>query len=146
MTDRKTAIRRITDSELLELPFGSKIKVVWHNSPHHSKNSEYCGVIFGNKIGYEDGFVDSVRTIAECMFNDWCMVYILDEKNLSNINLSVTIRNDNVAHEMYCKGVDDFVKASRDVVYNYYTEQAYIKYDDFCKIAKQLKTVIKNEN
>lgn len=39
----------------------------------------------------------------------------------------------------YDKGVDDFVKASRDVVYNYYTEQAYIKYDDFCKIAEQLK-------
>ena len=40
---------------------------------------------------------------------------------------------------VYNKAIDDFVKASRDVVYNYYTEQAYIKYDDFCKIAEQLK-------
>ena len=75
MTNRKTITRKITDSELLKLPFGSKIKVVWHNSPHHFKNSEYYGVIFGNKIGYEDGLVDNVRTIAECVFNDWCMVY-----------------------------------------------------------------------
>lgn len=78
MTDRETVARRITDSELLELPFGSKIKVVWHNSPHHYKNSEYYGVTFGNKIGYEDGFIDDIKTIAECVFNDWCIVYILE--------------------------------------------------------------------
>ena len=48
-------MKRITDSELLELPFGSKIRVIWHNSNHHPKNDEYYGIIFGNKIGYEDG-------------------------------------------------------------------------------------------
>lgn len=46
-------------------------------------------------------------------------------------------------HSMvYNKAIDDFVKASRDIVYNYYTEQAYIKYDDFCKIVEQLKEKI----
>ena len=43
---------------------------------------------------------------------------------------------------VYNKAINDFVKASRDIVYNYYTEQAYNKYDDFCKIAKQLKEKI----
>ena len=84
MTDKETVARRITDSELLELPFGSMIKVIWHNSIHHHKNSEYYGVIFGKKIGYEDGFIDEVRTIAECVFNDWCIVYIL-EYNDTNV-------------------------------------------------------------
>ena len=69
----------MTDSELLGLPLGSKIKVIWHNSTHHHKNDEYYGVIFGDKIGYDDGEFDDTRTIAECVFNDWCMVYILEE-------------------------------------------------------------------
>ena len=72
-------MKRITDSELLELPFGSKIRVIWHNSNHHPKNDEYYGIIFGDKIGYEDGEFDDTRTIAECVFNDWCMVYLITE-------------------------------------------------------------------
>lgn len=72
-------MRRITDSELLELKFGSQIRIIWHNSDHHKKNEEYYGVVFGDKIGYEDGLVDDLRTIAECMYNDWCMVYLLQE-------------------------------------------------------------------
>ena len=43
---------------------------------------------------------------------------------------------------VYNKAIDDFVKASRDVVRHHYTEHAYIKYDDFCKIAEQLKKKI----
>lgn len=70
-------MKKITDSELLELPFGSKIRVIWHNSPHHNKNDEYYGVIFGDKIGWEDGEVDKLRDIAECAWNDWCMVYLI---------------------------------------------------------------------
>lgn len=70
-------MKRITDMELRELPFGSKIRVIWHNSNHHEKGEEYYGVIFGDKIGYEDGLIDDTRIIAECMFNDWCMVYLM---------------------------------------------------------------------
>ena len=36
-------MKKITDSELLELPFGSKIRVIWHNSKHYPKNDEYYG-------------------------------------------------------------------------------------------------------
>lgn len=147
MTDRKTAIRRITDSELLGLPFGSRIKVVWHNSTHHHKNDEYYGVIFGDKIGYDDGEFDDTRTIAECVFNDWCMVYILDEKNLSNINLSVTIRDDNVAHEMYCKGVDDFANwlVEQGILGNRCISEGEIT--DYGKVyAKKYKEQLKEQN
>ena len=72
-------MKRITSSELLELTFGSKIRVIWHNSNHHPKDDEYYGIVFGGKIGYEDGLVDDLRTIAECVYNDWCMVYLLTE-------------------------------------------------------------------
>ena len=27
-------------------------------------------------MGYKDGSIDDLRTIAECVFNDWCMVYL----------------------------------------------------------------------
>ena len=67
-------VKRITDSELLELPFGSKIRVIWHNSNHHPKNDEYYGIIFGDKIGYEDGEFDEVEDFDAyghaCLSND----------------------------------------------------------------------------
>ena len=72
-------MKRITDSELLELPFGSKIRVIWHNSNYHPKNDEYYGIIFGNKIGYEDGEFDYTKIIAISIFNDCCMVYLITE-------------------------------------------------------------------
>ena len=71
-------MKRITDGELLELKFGTMIKIIWHNSNHHKKNEEYYGVIFGHKIGYEDGLTDEKRIIAECIYNDWCMVYTME--------------------------------------------------------------------
>ena len=70
-------MKRITCGELLELPFGSQIRIIWHNSIHHEKNEEHYGVIFGEKIGYEDGLFDNRRNIAECMLNDWCMAYLM---------------------------------------------------------------------
>lgn len=73
-------MRRIDSSELKDLAFGSKIRVIWHNSNRHEKNSEYYGVIYGENIGYEDGLTDNIQTIAESIFNDWCMVYLIDDE------------------------------------------------------------------
>lgn len=70
-------MKRITSTELRELSFGSKIRVIWHNSKRHEHNAEYYGVVFGDKIGYEDGLTDELLTIAECIYNDWCMVYLM---------------------------------------------------------------------
>lgn len=70
-------MKRITEEELKELPFGSMIRIIWHNSYYHEPNAEYYGVIFENKIGYEDGKIDSVFVIAESMYNNCCMVYLM---------------------------------------------------------------------
>ena len=72
-------MKRITDEELLELGLGSKIRIIWHNSPYHNKNEECHGVVFGKKIGWEDNSIDDKETIIKCMHNDWCMVYLLTE-------------------------------------------------------------------
>ena len=94
----------------------------------------------------EDKIKEHDKQIRAEAINDYYRT--LNEKINTDTRLKETIKDihDNVAQEMYCKGIDDFAKASRDIIYNYYTEQAYIKYDDFCKIAKQLKKGIKNEN
>ena len=68
-------MKRITDMELRELPFGTQIKIIWHNSRGHDKNEEHLGVIFGNKIGWENGETNAVKMIAGCMRINLCMVY-----------------------------------------------------------------------
>lgn len=72
-------MKRLTHGELLQLPFGSKIKIVWSHSQYHDKDEEYNGVIFGQCIGYEDGEIDKLRIIAECLYNNFCKCYLLDE-------------------------------------------------------------------
>jgi len=51
------------------------IRVIWHNSKYHEKNAEYYGVIFADKIAYEDGIVDPIHILAEAVNDDCCMVY-----------------------------------------------------------------------
>lgn len=70
-------MKRITDLELKELPLGSVIKVVWSSPDNHTPSEEYCGVVFADKIGYEDGKVDNINTIAEAVYNNFCMVYLM---------------------------------------------------------------------
>lgn len=70
-------MKRITEEQLKELPFGSMIRIIWNDSCYHKPDEEYCGVIFGDKIGYDDGKIDSVSTIAESIYNNCCMVYLM---------------------------------------------------------------------
>lgn len=42
------------------------------------------------------------------------------------------------------KAIDDFFKSIRGDIFNYYSNEAYIKYDDLCKIAEQFKAGGKN--
>ena len=37
------------------------------------------------------------------------------------------------------KAIDDFMRSIRDIVFDYYTNEAYIKYNDFLMKAEQLK-------
>ena len=43
------------------------------------------------------------------------------------------------------KAIDDYMKSIRDIVFNYYTNEAYIKYDDLLMKATQLKAGIVND-
>lgn len=71
------SMKTLDSGEILDLPFGTKIKVVYHKSKYHSKDETYNAVVFGEKIGYEDGVVDNLRTIAEQAYNNYCKVYLL---------------------------------------------------------------------
>lgn len=65
-------MKEITEIELMNLPFGTKIKVVW------KKNETYLGVIFGENIGYEDGKIDKTIIISESIYNNNCTVYLMN--------------------------------------------------------------------
>ena len=43
------------------------------------------------------------------------------------------------------KAIDDFVKSIRDIVFDYYTNEAYIKYNDLLMKAEQLKAGVEHE-
>jgi len=72
--------KQISDSELMNLPLGSIIEVEW--KPNNIADTEkYRGVIFSNQIGYEDGKIDYVRTIAESTYLCLCAVYLEVNRN-----------------------------------------------------------------
>lgn len=70
-------MKKLTSEEILNLTFGTKIKIVYHNSKHHDKNETYKAVVYGDKIGYEDGMSDRLRIIAEQAFENECKVYLI---------------------------------------------------------------------
>lgn len=72
-------MRRITYRELLELSFGSEIRIIWHNLRHQKNGVEEYGVIFGNKIGFENGLSLETKNIAKSMRDDLCMCYLITE-------------------------------------------------------------------
>ena len=45
----------------------------------------------------------------------------------------------------YNKAIDDFMRSIRDIVFDYYTNEAYIKYNDLLMKAEQLKVGGENE-
>ena len=69
----------------------------------------------------------------------------LNEKINTDTRLNDTIReiHDNVAHEMYCKGIDDFVNACKENI-SCQTFGLHIKGIE--RIAEQLKAGGKNES
>lgn len=69
-------MNKLTKEEILNLTFGNQIKIIYHNSKYHHKNETYKAVVYGNKIGYENGFVDYLKIIAEQAFEGECKVYL----------------------------------------------------------------------
>ena len=62
-------MEKVTD--LRSLDFGTKVIVEF------SKDEIYHGVVFGRKVGYEDGFVDLISTLENSVTNEQCVVYYL---------------------------------------------------------------------
>ena len=75
---------------------------------------------------------------------DFREVNVMSNKN--NLNLTEMIReiHDGVAREMYCKGVDDFVKFASDMP-TVETEDGTIRPMWLEEMAEQLKAGVKNE-
>lgn len=67
--------REIDSVELMNLPFGAMVRVVWHNSEYHQENDSYLGVIVGRNIMYEDGKQDPKILIAECASSNNCKLF-----------------------------------------------------------------------
>ena len=68
-------MKELTISEFRELPFGTNI-IVHIDMPYLTRDETYNAVVVRDKIYYEDGKVDEIRTIEEYMFNDCATVYL----------------------------------------------------------------------
>ena len=62
------------------------------------------------------------------------------EQYKADTNLKDTIKDihDNVAHEMYCKGIDDFAEKIKSLIYKWF-EKGVINTSPIDKIAQELK-------
>ena len=107
---------------------------------------------------YESCNCDDCNRVLEEWLYDYDKHVI--EQYKANTNLKDTIRDihDNVAKEMYCKGIDDFMKALITMYEKYdiddvfktsdtysYTNACYIFEHYIKEIAKQLKAGVNNE-
>lgn len=71
-------MKQLTTNEVLNLPFGSKIKICKPYHPHYDIDNCFA-VVFGDKVGYKNGEYDKLETIANYMFENWCIVYLINE-------------------------------------------------------------------
>lgn len=69
---------KITDKKLLELPYYTKIRIIWNNTKYHSNFEIYEGIIINDYIIYTTGKIDNIITLAECVYNNICNVYIIE--------------------------------------------------------------------
>ena len=69
----------------------------------------------------------------------------INEKLKTDTNLKDTIKDihDNIAREMYCKGIDDFAEKLKD--YFIIPRDAKVNCMDIKEFAKKLKEGVKNE-
>ena len=123
--------------------------VTWDGKPISSKIQEVQtkhGCMQGITIGWLWG--DNVPHI-DLEEHDKHII----EQYKANMNLKNTIReiHDNVAQEMYCKGIDDFVEKVELKYLGVNPDELYEKYypreicEQIKEIAKQLKAGGKNE-
>lgn len=78
---------KINADQIFKLSFGTKIKIVY------SDVESYKAVVFGNRIGYENGNVDDIITISEQFFNNQCEIYELTEEDYSTMHYWIAYKN-----------------------------------------------------
>lgn len=84
MDNNVLGIRKIdSPDELVYMPLGSKIKVIWHKSDRYEEGEECFAVKYGDKIGWEDGSSDELQTLISGINNHCCIVYLADDKVLA---------------------------------------------------------------
>lgn len=102
--DNALGIRRIeSPNELVYMPLGSKIKVIWHKSDCYEEGEENFGVKYGDKVGWEDGSSGELQTLMSGISNHCCSVYLADDKILALDHL----------YEICMKNIEDI--QSKDV-------------------------------
>ena len=84
MDNNTLGIRKIESfDELSYMPLGSVIKVIWHKSGCYEEGEEHFGVKYGDKVGWEDGSCDELKTLILSINNNCCDVYLADDKVLA---------------------------------------------------------------
>ena len=69
-------MKSIGYSEILDLPFGTNLVVHIKMDVPYKRDETYNAVIVRDKIYYEDGKVDDIRTISEYIYNGVTEVFI----------------------------------------------------------------------
>lgn len=95
MDNNVFGMRKIESSdELSYMPLGSVIKVIWYKSDYYEEREEYFGVKYGDKVGWEDGSSDELKTLILGKNNNCCDVYLADDKVLALNHLyQICIKN-----------------------------------------------------
>ena len=71
---KECGLGKITEQELMNLPFATKVKTVWQDD-----GLELLGVIFGDKIGYESGFMYRKNIMSNSMKSGLCTTYLMEQ-------------------------------------------------------------------
>ena len=133
---RLNSIRIITD-DMNEKAYGEEVKKWAENVEYLADNIiEIANIVYG---------IQGMQVIEYFVRKD--MSEQLKEQYKEDTNLKDTIReiHDNVAQEMYCKGVDDFVEKVELKYLGVNPDELYEKYypreicEQIKEIAKQLK-------
>lgn len=84
MDNNVLGIRKINSpDELVYMPLGSKIKVIWYKSDRYEEGEECFAVKYGDKVGWEDGSSGELQTLISGISNHCCSVYLADDKVLA---------------------------------------------------------------
>lgn len=109
LDNNELGIRKIeSPDELVYMPLGSKIKVIWHKSDQYEEGEECFAVKYGDKIGWEDGSSGELQTLMTDISNHCCSVYLADDKVLALDHLyEICMKNIEAIQSKNVEKIDD---------------------------------------